>query len=100
MQFLQQALDDPDPKPCGRCSVCTGELPEPGTAPSEELIVAARTFFRGQDAIVEPRKLWAARLGDRKGKINFLGAGAGAGVRRRPRLDRHPAPALGPRRAR
>ncbi len=75
MRFLQQALDDPDPKPCGRCSVCTGELPEPGTAPSEELITAARTFFRGQDTIVEPRKQWAARLGDRKGKINFLAAG-------------------------
>ena len=32
MQFLQQALDDPDPQPCGRCSVCTGELPAPGAA--------------------------------------------------------------------
>ena len=30
MMFLQQALDDPNPEPCGRCSVCTGELPEPG----------------------------------------------------------------------
>ena len=34
MMFLQQALDDPDPEPCGRCSVCTGELPEPGRARS------------------------------------------------------------------
>ena len=34
MQFLQQALDDPDPRPCGRCSVCTQTLPEPGARPS------------------------------------------------------------------
>ena len=33
MEFLQQALDDPDPAPCGRCSVCTGELPSPGARP-------------------------------------------------------------------
>ncbi|GAB3743181.1 RecQ family ATP-dependent DNA helicase [Microlunatus parietis] len=75
MRFLQQALDDPDPKDCGRCSVCTGELPAPGAAPDQELIIAAQRFFRGQDTIVEPRKQWAARLGDRKGKINFLAPG-------------------------
>jgi ATP-dependent DNA helicase RecQ len=34
MQFLQQALDDPDPQPCGRCSVCTGNLPAPGARAS------------------------------------------------------------------
>ncbi|MFC7620201.1 RecQ family ATP-dependent DNA helicase [Microlunatus sp. GCM10028923] len=75
MRFLQQALDDPDPQACGRCSVCTGELPPPGAAPDQELITAARRFFRGQDTVVEPRKQWAARLGDRKGKINFLAPG-------------------------
>ena len=32
MRFLQQALDDPDPQPCGRCWVCTGELPGAGRA--------------------------------------------------------------------
>ncbi|HET9666035.1 MAG TPA: DEAD/DEAH box helicase, partial [Desertimonas sp.] len=35
MQFLQQALNDPDPTPCGRCSVCTGELPFPGSSASD-----------------------------------------------------------------
>jgi len=75
MRFLQQALDDPDPRPCGRCSVCTGELPAPGARPSEELVLAARRFFRGQDTVVEPRKQWAARLGDRKGRIHFLSPG-------------------------
>ena len=29
MEFLQRALDDEDPGPCGRCSVCTGELVVP-----------------------------------------------------------------------
>ncbi|MEN9623878.1 MAG: ATP-dependent helicase RecQ, partial [Pseudomonadota bacterium] len=34
MAYLQTALDDPSPAPCGRCSVCTGHLPYPGLAPS------------------------------------------------------------------
>ena len=75
MQFLQLALDDPDPQPCGRCSVCTGELPEPGDRPTVETVNAARQFFRGQDVVVEPRKLWVARIPDRKGKITFLAPG-------------------------
>lgn len=58
MQFLQQALDDPDPHPCGWCSVCTGALPAPGGAPDPDTVAAAQRFFRGQDVIVEPRKLW------------------------------------------
>ncbi len=72
MQFLQQALDDPDPQPCGRCSVCTGVLPSPGGQPSTEAVEAARRFFRGQDVVVEPRKIWAGGLPNRKGKIGFL----------------------------
>ena len=38
MEFLQRALDDPDPGPCGRCSVCDGRLPAPGAHPSSELV--------------------------------------------------------------
>jgi len=75
MQFLQLALDDPDPQPCGRCSVCTGALPPPGASPTDESIDAARTFFRGQDVVVEPRKLWASGLPGRKGRIGFLAPG-------------------------
>lgn len=75
MEFLQQALDDPDPGPCGRCSVCTGQLPAPGTAPSAEAVQQATRFFRGLDVIVEPRKMWAAGLPNRKGKITFLADG-------------------------
>jgi ATP-dependent DNA helicase RecQ len=75
MQFLQQALDDPDPQPCGRCSVCTGQLPEPGERPSREVVEAAARFFRGQDVVVEPRKIWASGLPGHKGRIGFLADG-------------------------
>ncbi|SDU80007.1 ATP-dependent DNA helicase RecQ [Microlunatus sagamiharensis] len=74
MQFLQQALDDPDPHRCGRCSVCTGRLPAPGARPSEETVASARAFFRGQDVVVEPRKLWPSGV-ERKGRIGFLQSG-------------------------
>jgi ATP-dependent DNA helicase RecQ len=75
MEFLQLALDDPDPRPCGRCSVCTGELPAPGSAPDGETVLAAQRFFRGQDVVIEPRKLWASGLPGRKGKIAGLAPG-------------------------
>ena len=72
MQFLQQALDDPDPHPCGRCSVCTGDLPTPGSRPEPDTVAAAQRFFRGQDVVVEPRKLWPSGLPGRKGRITGL----------------------------
>lgn len=75
MQFLQQALDDPDPSPCGRCSVCTGQVPDPGARPDAEIVRAAQQFFRGLDVVIEPRKLWPSRVEGVKGKINFLAAG-------------------------
>jgi ATP-dependent DNA helicase RecQ len=71
MRFLQQALDDPEPSDCGRCSVCTGRLPGPGARPGAQRIEAARVYARGQDVIIEPRKLWptgGSRTG-RKGRI-------------------------------
>ncbi|UFU06217.1 RecQ family ATP-dependent DNA helicase [Ruania halotolerans] len=69
MQFLQQALDDPDPQPCGRCSVCDGHLPAPGHHPGEAMVAVARTYFRGLDAVVEPRKLWPSGVDGVRGKI-------------------------------
>jgi ATP-dependent DNA helicase RecQ len=75
MQFLQRALDDPDPRPCGRCSVCDGRLPAPGARPSSELVEAARRFFRGRDVVIEPRKLWVSGLAGRKGKIAGVAPG-------------------------
>ncbi len=75
MQFLQLALDDPDPQPCGRCSVCTGDVPAPGARPSADVEQAAQRFFRGQDVVIEPRKLWPSGVADHKGKIAGLAPG-------------------------
>ncbi len=70
MEFLQQALDDPDPGPCGRCSVCTGELPAPGRELDPATVEAVRMFLRGADTVLEPRKRWpAGAAGGRKGAI-------------------------------
>jgi ATP-dependent DNA helicase RecQ len=68
MRFLQLALDDPEPSDCGRCSVCTGRLPGPGAEPSSARTEQARAFARGQDVVIEPRKLWPSGSG-RKGRI-------------------------------
>ncbi|MFP5283588.1 MAG: helicase-related protein, partial [Actinomycetes bacterium] len=75
MQFLQQALDDPDPHPCGRCSVCTGELPPPGPKPRPDTVEQARRFFRGLDVVVEARKQWPSGVPGRKGRITGLAEG-------------------------
>jgi ATP-dependent DNA helicase RecQ len=74
MAYLQTALDDPAPKPCGRCSVCTGRLPEPGASPSQDKQNAARQFLRGIDIEIEPRKLWPGG-GKRKGPIKGFAQG-------------------------
>lgn len=72
MAFLQEALGDSTSGPCGRCSVCTGELPAPGATPSPARAAAVRAFLRGQDTVLEPRKLWPTGLAARKGKIGPL----------------------------
>jgi ATP-dependent DNA helicase RecQ len=74
MAYLQQALDDPSPAKCGRCSVCTGVLPAPGARPSAERVLAATAHLRGVDQLVEPRKLWPSGVG-RKGRIVGLDEG-------------------------
>jgi len=74
MRFLQEALDDPGPADCGRCSVCTGRLPAPGAQADPARVEAARAHARGQDVVIEPRKLWPAG-GSRKGRI--VGAAEG-----------------------
>ena len=58
MEFLQRALDDPDPGPCGRCSVCTGVLPAQGRDIDLDAVRAARVYLRGADVVIESRKLW------------------------------------------
>ena len=76
MEFLQRALDDPDPGPCGRCSVCTGVLPAQGRDIDFDAVRAARVYLRGADVVIEPRKLWPKGIeGGPSGRI----AGALAG---------------------
>ena len=77
MRFLQQALDDPDPANCGRCSVCTGRLPAPGARPGAAGIDAARAFARGQDVVIEPRKLWPSGAGGGAPKGRIVGCSEG-----------------------
>jgi len=77
MRFLQEALDDPGPSDCGRCSVCTGRLPGPGARPGAGRIEAARVFARGQDVVVEPRKLWPSGGGQTGRKGRILGCSEG-----------------------
>jgi ATP-dependent DNA helicase RecQ len=76
MEFLQQALDDPDPGACGRCSVCTQELPVQGFDISTESVSAARVYLRGADIVIEPRKLWPKGVADGRGG-RITGAGPG-----------------------
>ena len=74
MAFLQIALDDPSPAACGRCSVCTGNIPFPGGELSHDKLMLARAFMRGTDADIEPRKQWPKGV-SRKGNIVALNAG-------------------------
>ena len=74
MAYLQTALDDPSPSPCGRCSVCTGQLPTPGLTPSSKRLMAARDYLRGMDTDIEPRKRWPTGV-SRKGAIQGFAQG-------------------------
>jgi len=74
MAYLQQALDDPSPAACGRCSVCTGRLPHPGAQATEARLLAARHYLRGVDSVIEPRKMWPSGV-SRRGKIAGLAEG-------------------------
>jgi len=56
MEFLQKALDDPDPKPCGHCANC-----DPGGASLESTFpkasgIAAVNFLRRGEQPIAPRK--------------------------------------------
>jgi ATP-dependent DNA helicase RecQ len=63
MEFLARALDDPAPKPCGRCMNCTGQTAR--RAPPAALVRQAVEFLRGDIIVIEPRSRWPkAALGD------------------------------------
>ncbi|MGZ4580846.1 MAG: RecQ family ATP-dependent DNA helicase [Nocardioidaceae bacterium] len=70
MQLLQESLDDPTAEPCGRCSVCRGELPAAfAGAPSPETVAAVTGLLRGQVHLIEPRKMWPGGAFGARGKI-------------------------------
>ncbi|TFG70924.1 MAG: ATP-dependent DNA helicase RecQ, partial [Anaerolineales bacterium] len=54
MQFLCDALDDPQPKPCGRCANCVGR--GFSTEVPFELVTAAIEFLRSEELVLNPRK--------------------------------------------
>ena len=58
MEFLQRSLDDPNPAPCGKCSVCTGIAPGPGARPDKKWLSLAAEFSRGIDILIEKRQRW------------------------------------------
>lgn len=60
MQFLLKALDDPNPAPCGRCANCKQKgLP---TTVSQELVIEAENYLKGNQVVIKPRKWWPAEL--------------------------------------
>ena len=60
MAFLADALDDPNPQPCGKCAVCLGRHLLP-TNYSIPMVNAAIQYLRRSDRIIEPRKKWASQ---------------------------------------
>ena len=71
MVTLTAALDDPDPRRCGRCDRCTGQ-PLALTA-DPEVLAAAQAHVRDLDLPLPPRRRWPSgldRLGhDRRGNL-------------------------------
>ncbi len=60
MNFLLNALDDPNPVDCGRCANCKGKgCP---VSVSHELVIEAETFLKGAQVIIQPRKQWPVGL--------------------------------------
>jgi ATP-dependent DNA helicase RecQ len=54
MEYLLRALDDPQPKPCGRCANCRGK--GLSSTVSHELVIQAENFLKGVSSPISPRK--------------------------------------------
>lgn len=74
MRLLTEALDDPGAAPCGRCSVCTAELPLPGASPDPATVRLVYESLRRRPVRIEARKLWPAGSG-RTGRIHGIATG-------------------------
>nr|WP_315494216.1 RecQ family ATP-dependent DNA helicase [uncultured Rhodoferax sp.] len=57
MQFLAEALDDPNAQPCGRCAVCLGRPVLPVELQRSTLVEAQR-FVRHSEMPLELKKQW------------------------------------------
>ncbi|NYE03183.1 ATP-dependent DNA helicase RecQ [Kineosphaera limosa] len=70
MELLALALDDPDAGPCGRCSVCTGGLPQGWTQrPGAATVATVGAVLRGQHTVLEPRRMWPGGRSGLRGRI-------------------------------
>jgi ATP-dependent DNA helicase RecQ len=67
MVFLLRQLDDPDPRPCGRCMVCTGG--SPSIELDAAVVAKAREHLRWAELLLEPRLQWPSGMGEPKGRI-------------------------------
>ncbi|MDY7023125.1 MAG: RecQ family ATP-dependent DNA helicase [Cyanobacteriota bacterium] len=57
MQFLANALDDPNCPPCGKCAVCVGKPLLPVTCSNEQINQAIQ-YLRRSYQVISPRKKW------------------------------------------
>ena len=57
MVFLGRELDDPNPKPCGRCAVCVGGPIIPEDYPIDRANQAS-VFLRRTEQVIKPKAQW------------------------------------------
>jgi ATP-dependent DNA helicase RecQ len=60
MAFLEEALDDPNPKPCGRCANCVGRGFSAGVTASN--LNAASVLLKESKNTLRPRKMWPSGI--------------------------------------
>ncbi len=70
MQLLTRSLDDPAAEPCGRCSVCRGELTPPlADVVAPEVVRSITGSLRRAAQVLEPRKMWPGGAFGSRGRI-------------------------------
>jgi ATP-dependent DNA helicase RecQ len=57
MLFLERELDDPQPRPCGRCAYCLGRPLLPADV-QPAMVERAVQFLRRNDQVIAPRRSW------------------------------------------
>jgi len=60
MKFLLEALDDPNPVPCGRCANCQRRGFPADVSP--RLVLEAEKYLKGAQVIIKPHKQWPVGL--------------------------------------